>query len=57
MRKLAVLAAVVSSVAVTAVAGATHALAAGPSACASVSVLVSVNGSSVVNQSVSQCAP
>ena len=57
MRKVAVLAAVVASVAVTTVAGATHVFAAGPSACVSASVEVGVNGSDVVNQSLSQCEP
>ena len=41
----------------TGVVGATTAFAAGPSACASASAQVTVNGSDVVNQSVSQCAP
>jgi hypothetical protein len=41
----------------TGVIGATSAFAAGPSACASVSAQVTVNGSDLVNQAVSQCAP
>jgi hypothetical protein len=55
MKKVAALAAVIAGFAVTGIAGATSAFAAG--ACASVSAQVNVNGSDVVNQSVAQCAP
>ncbi|HXA28004.1 MAG TPA: hypothetical protein VN193_04580 [Candidatus Angelobacter sp.] len=57
MKKVAALAAVIAGFAVTGIAGATGAFAAGPSACASASAQVTVNGSDVVNQSVGQCAP
>jgi hypothetical protein len=56
MKKVAALVTVVAGFAATAVVGAGTALAA-PSACASASVQVSVNGSDVVNQAAAQCAP
>jgi hypothetical protein len=49
--------ALVVGIVATGVVGATSAVAAGPSACASVSAQVTVNGSDVVNQAVTQCAP
>jgi hypothetical protein len=57
MKKVAALATVVAGVAASALIGVTGVFAAGPSACASVSAQVNVNGSDVVNQSVSQCEP
>jgi hypothetical protein len=56
MKKVAALVAVAAGFATTAVVGASTALAA-PTACASASVQVTVNGSSVVDQSAAQCTP
>ena len=53
MRKVAALAAVVFSLATSAVVGVTHVHAS--TVCVSASAEVSVNGSDVVNQSVAQC--
>ncbi len=53
MKKVAALATVVVSLAASAVVGVTHVHAS--TVCASASAQVTVNGSDVVNQSVSQC--